>query len=302
MNNLNCGIVIARHNFNVFCYADDILLFSLTSSGLQVLINYANNYIVEHGLRFNPAKTFCSTFGKNRFVNEPTWSLNNHTLSSVENLTCLGVNLSSNLKGKRHADERIRKCQRAFFSLQGVGFCKNGVNHDVKVKLWNSILAPILTYGNQCIDLSDSYVNKLDKLQNKLLKAAIGIPKFCRSTPVIHAIDVPKASNIIKCSQLDLMCQIFNNNSASRTFYSHLLNLYFNNEMSSIKGTLVSRVINYVRTDNFSFIKSIFDVKYCKNVKAHFKNVCINHGICDSVKSLLFINDLDSVYRLLLPF
>ena len=87
------------------------------------------------------------------------------------------------------------------------------------------------------LNKSDSYVNKLDKLQNKLLKAAIGIPKFCRSTPVIYGIDVPTASNIIKCSQ------IFNNNSASRTFYSHLLNSYFNNEISSIKGTLVSRVI-----------------------------------------------------------
>ena len=34
-------------------------------------------------------KTFCSIFGKNNFVNKPTWSLNDHILSSVDNLTYL---------------------------------------------------------------------------------------------------------------------------------------------------------------------------------------------------------------------
>ena len=48
------------------------------------------------------------------------------------------------MKGKCNVEERIRKCQWAFFSLQGIGFCKGGVNLDVKVHLWNSICTPVI--------------------------------------------------------------------------------------------------------------------------------------------------------------
>jgi len=51
------GININNASFNVFCYADDLMLASLTFSGLQHLIDVANKYITEHGLRLNPSKT-----------------------------------------------------------------------------------------------------------------------------------------------------------------------------------------------------------------------------------------------------
>ena len=45
LNQSNYGLTISGHNFNVICYADDILLCSLTSQGLQCLIDTAENYI-----------------------------------------------------------------------------------------------------------------------------------------------------------------------------------------------------------------------------------------------------------------
>ena len=56
---MNCGICIGSKNYNVFYYADDIMLTSLTSTGLQSLIDAANKYISSHGLRLNPSKTSC---------------------------------------------------------------------------------------------------------------------------------------------------------------------------------------------------------------------------------------------------
>ena len=54
LSNMKVGICINDATYNVFCYADDILLCRATVSGLQKLINKANKYIIEHGLRFNP--------------------------------------------------------------------------------------------------------------------------------------------------------------------------------------------------------------------------------------------------------
>ena len=41
------GIIINKQSFNVFCYADDLMLASLTVTGLQTMIdlNVANRYI-----------------------------------------------------------------------------------------------------------------------------------------------------------------------------------------------------------------------------------------------------------------
>ena len=49
------------------CYADDIMLTSLTPTGLQSLNNAANKYISSHGLEFNPNKTTCTAIQTSSF-------------------------------------------------------------------------------------------------------------------------------------------------------------------------------------------------------------------------------------------
>ena len=59
VNSKNCGITIGNNNYNVMCYADDLLICSTTASNhLQSLIDLSVQYIVQHGLRFNPKQIF----------------------------------------------------------------------------------------------------------------------------------------------------------------------------------------------------------------------------------------------------
>ena len=64
MSNSADGIKIKNVSYIVFCYADDILLASLTVTGSQSMINLADKYISDHGLRFNPLKTECVSFSQ----------------------------------------------------------------------------------------------------------------------------------------------------------------------------------------------------------------------------------------------
>ena len=43
-NQMNCGISISSKDYNVFCYADEIMLTSKTSTGFQILITAANKH------------------------------------------------------------------------------------------------------------------------------------------------------------------------------------------------------------------------------------------------------------------
>jgi hypothetical protein len=70
------GCVLTVYLMVCFCYADDLLLTSLTATGLQCLINVANKYITKHGLRFHPDKTECSMFGPCHLEPRPIWNIN----------------------------------------------------------------------------------------------------------------------------------------------------------------------------------------------------------------------------------
>ena len=76
LSNCSGGIRIQNDTYNVFCYADDLIIASLSVTGLQEMIHAATSYIVDHGLNFNPAKTTCKTFGTCNFKQIPKWYIN----------------------------------------------------------------------------------------------------------------------------------------------------------------------------------------------------------------------------------
>ena len=126
LSNCACGIQINNESYNVFCYADDLILTSLSVTGLQTLINTASRYIVSHGLNFNPTKTICTTFGRCTLANSPHWQLNGSILRDEPNVNYLGTVLSNNPKA--HIDARLQAARGAFYGLQSSGMCEGGVS------------------------------------------------------------------------------------------------------------------------------------------------------------------------------
>ena len=116
----NCGLTVENNNFNVIYYADGILLFSNNSSGLQKMINVAD-------LSFNPTKTECMISGHNPFTNEPSWMIDNQSVTVVPSIKYLGTILD-NSRGPSHKVSRLSAVQRAFYSLHGAGLKYRGVS------------------------------------------------------------------------------------------------------------------------------------------------------------------------------
>ena len=168
------GISIASHRFNVFCYADDIFLASTTVTGLQRLINCAVNYISNHGLRFNPGKTQCIIYGKNPFNLQPSWHIDTCELQIAENLEYLGTFLGHN-GSNAHISKQITSCRRAFYSLQGAGICKKGLEINTAVYVFKATCLGILKYASDSVHLSQKQRSDLIKIQGNLLKCLVGL-------------------------------------------------------------------------------------------------------------------------------
>ena len=51
------AIVIGGQKLNHICYAANIFLISISSSGMQLLLNICNKYVSEHSLLYNSYKS-----------------------------------------------------------------------------------------------------------------------------------------------------------------------------------------------------------------------------------------------------
>ena len=155
--------------YNVFCYADDILLSSTTITDLQTLIDVSVNYIENHGLRFNPIKTNCFIRGKHPFCSNPKWYINGEELVLKENVNYLGAILS-NHAGNNHVAARRSICRKTFYSLQNAGLCFKGLQTDTKLHIFSNTCRNSLYYACEAMFLSSQNIKDLDNMYSKLLK------------------------------------------------------------------------------------------------------------------------------------
>lgn len=292
------GIKIGDTNYNTFCYADDILLVSLTATGLQHLINVANEFIVSHGLTFNPAKTECCTFGVKTLNPQPSWNIQDARLVNVDKINYLGVTLANS--STNHIENRISSCRQAFYSLQGAGLC-NRSHPDVTQYLWKAAVGPVLTYGLQSIDVSLKNLSLLDKTQSRLLKTAIGVSKFCRSTPLLNALSVQSVGVTRDLQQLKLLHSIVRDNSKGKHFYYHVMNLRCAGKLQN-HSDLVGRVQDVCARNDFKFVKTLMDEKYASDCYRQLKSFPRDDGLIDSVKQQLWHHNCEYLNLLLIPF
>jgi len=273
------GLSIGNSSYNVFCYADDILLMSMTITGLQKIMACANRYIAAHGLSFNAAKSSCVVFGKHHFVSEPRWTLNGASVDNKDEVEYLGAILSNT--SKRHCDNRVSRCRRAFYSLQSAGMCEHGVEPRVKSYLWKTALQPILSYGNDCINLNRTDLLMMEKVQAKLVKASLGLSKYMRTTPLLHALNIKFLNNLNTAGSLRLFKSIMLNNSRSASFYCHLL------RRRPDCHTLMSRVLTTCTANHLSISCLLTNDTYCNRSIRKLKAPLVNDGLVDSCRMLL---------------
>ena len=80
------------------------------------------SHLSERGLRFNPKKTVCV-----RYVISPSWNMEGVPLEIKEEVKYLGTILGQ-YGYKAHVESRVSAANKAYYSLQGSGLCKDGVS------------------------------------------------------------------------------------------------------------------------------------------------------------------------------
>ena len=96
LHNSGIGGYLGDAFLNNLWYADDICLISLSSSGMQQLLNICQNYATNHQLLYNGAKSFSLCFRNNAIkIKQLSFYLAQLKIPIVENCKYLGITIST---------------------------------------------------------------------------------------------------------------------------------------------------------------------------------------------------------------
>ena len=300
MQNNNYGVKIGKYNFNCFCYADDILLCSVTVTGLQKLINIANEYVYDHGLRFNPAKTNCMIMGGNPFTTEPVWTIDNVPLNVSANIKYLGTEFGD-LTGKEHCDSQIKASMKAYYSLQRSGIEHPEVDSHAVMDIYSSAIQCFSQYGCASVYMNKSCVSNLNKLQGKLIKRFLNLSLSCHTQPLLKCFNMGRTGNNIVIGTLDLLKKCTLSDSISQVLYCKLLSLKLS-EIEYNRKTLVNRALDYANDYGIDINKYNFCDGYTSNIKRKLKEkYYTKEGLngttgIDSIRKLFNENKPDDIH------
>ena len=218
--NENCDPVkIGDKTVNCLMFADDLVLISLTSAGLQACLEKVQNYCATWRLKVNVTKTKVMIFNKSGHMKKKyVFKIDGIQLDIVKEYKYLGVTLNISDSAKQTAKIMKDKALKAIFKILK---SFNGRPSSIKVgiKLFETLVKPIMLYGSeswgaglykfeQLLKIEKGktklyFDNPLEKLQIKWYKGLLGVNRKATNIAVLaelgkYPVAIDIATNLIK--------------------------------------------------------------------------------------------------------
>lgn len=178
-------VLLGDTPLNHLLFADDLLLMSESSSGLQECLGKLEQFCHKWKLEVNLNKTKIMIFSKGRRKYENYYfSYRDAHLEIVDQYKYLGVSFFYNGNLKHAADDLYNKGLKAMFSLRKKVSNFSQFPLELSSKLFDSLLRPIITYGSEVwiadysINLKNIDLLPPEKLHHKFCKAVLGINRY----------------------------------------------------------------------------------------------------------------------------
>ena len=206
LNNLKIGCSLDDIFINHLMYADDLVLISPSTRGLNRLIEECQKYGIEFDILFNSNKSavmfFKPDFLKN--TNFPNFKINNENINIVSNYTYLGhiiCNDSSDdldiLRQRRKIFAQGNSIMRKFYMC----------SLDVKLTLFRSYCSSFYT-SQLWINYTKKTMHKLYTAYHNVLKMFIGLSKCEHTRPICANLNVQYCPALIRNFIYKFMCRL----------------------------------------------------------------------------------------------
>ena len=148
MNNIpSMGVLAGNRKLSVLKYADDLVLCSVTSDGLQLGMNALHEFCLSNNLTVNTSKSKAMYVSGKIKRKLPVIFYNQEPLDWVEDFKYLGVHIARNGKltnGLKNVCQQAR-CAQATLDLHIIKHPSVSIQHIFE--LFDCLIKPILCYG-----------------------------------------------------------------------------------------------------------------------------------------------------------
>ena len=161
-------------------YADDLILLSDSKIGLQNQIDKMVNYCDKWKVELNIKKTKVMVFNRGNKLIKCELKYKNELLECVKQFKYLGITISAkNCNFHQTINDASIKATRAIFALNNK-FKISKLPKHLALKLFNSLVSPILLYGSEIwgpyidYDYKSWEKSKIERIQTQFIKRLIG--------------------------------------------------------------------------------------------------------------------------------
>ena len=162
------GIKIGSNFLNELRFADDVIIISQDKDELK---NLTKDLIVrskDAGLSMNMSKTKMMTN-----CNDVSFWIDNQEIEIVNEFKYLGQIESFEDSEMKEINIRIKNSWKIFWSMKK--FFKSDLPQFHKKRLFDSCVAPVLTYGSQCWTMSKTTCERIEVEQHAMERTMLGL-------------------------------------------------------------------------------------------------------------------------------
>ena len=194
LNRSGIGGDIGGHLINHLCYADDLCLISLSSAGMQSLLDICNSYAIEHVLTYNSNKSYSLCFKpKHIKFARPCFYLNRLEIPRVDQCKYLGIMICT-----KNCDIDLKRQMRKFYANINIlsrKFAK--CSPDVKCTLYkyfcSNMYCSTMWYNGNV-----TAMRKLRIAYNNSLRRLLGIPKYNSASEIFVQLNIKSFGELLR--------------------------------------------------------------------------------------------------------
>lgn len=202
------GITINNERINALAYADDIAVLAEDVQGAEALTASIDEHSRRYGMEISAQKTKIMTLSRNECTYEAS-CINGMQIDKVAKFKYLGSTITDKNEMDEEIKERLGAGNRCYYSLIDL-FKGKRISKTTKLRIYNSIIKPVVTYGCQTWSLTKTQEKKMFVFENMVLRRIVG-PVFDPSggtwrrrhnTEVRETTRQPDIRNYIRCQRL----------------------------------------------------------------------------------------------------
>ena len=270
----NTGAKLGKNNVSVVSYCDDILLLGCTTTQSEILLDNCQEYAMDWKMEFNPKKSVYMEIGK--YKNKNIIKMSGIRIPEVSDFIYLGLPIGDTLAINSFLEKKMSKVERAFYSLYGIGCKPHALNPKTIAFLYKQFCQSIFRYGLDNLFVNNNQLLNFNTRQNILIKRALGLSKFCKTTPLFQVLKVESMKQLYYKHKIFMYKQVVNNTVSSEIFF--FLKDYYDGikAVDSLIKQLKEVEVSTKTEDSLSDLK-----KTMKKIEG--LNICQNKGLLDSI-------------------